>query len=76
MNGSIDPTDYLFSPGTAASQMAQQMAGMGPQAPQMFGPGVDIDKQFKAEAENLAVIAHYSVLDDVEDRLLKGIKST
>lgn len=59
---------------TAASQMAQQMGGMGA-APgaQMFGPGVDPDKQFKAEAENLAVIEHYSVLDDVEDRLLEGI---
>jgi hypothetical protein len=34
------------------------------------GPGVDPDKQFKAEAENLAVIEHYSVLDDVEERLL------
>jgi ER membrane protein complex subunit 3 len=52
--------------------MAQQMGGMAPQA-QMFGPGVDPDKQFKAEAENLAVVAHYSVLDDVEDRLLEGI---
>lgn len=54
--------------------MAQQMGGMGA-APgaQMFGPGVDPDKQFKAEAENLAVIEHYSVLDDVEDRLLEGI---
>jgi ER membrane protein complex subunit 3 len=57
--------------------MAQQMqmGGVGPQNPQMFGPGADPDKQFKAEAENLAVIAHYSVLDDVEDRLLEGIDS-
>lgn len=52
--------------------MAQQMGGMGA-APQMFGPGVDPDKQFKAEAENLAVIEHYSVLDGVEERLLDGI---
>jgi ER membrane protein complex subunit 3 len=36
----------------------------------MGGPGQDPDKQFKAEAENLAVVEHYSVLDDVEDRLL------
>lgn len=55
--------------------MAQQMGQMGPQAPQMFGPGVDPDKQFLAEVENLAVIEHYSVLDDVEQRLLEGIKA-
>lgn len=55
--------------------MAQQMGQMGPaQGAQMFGPGVDPDKQFIAEAENLAVIEHYSVLDDVENRLLQGIK--
>ena len=54
--------------------MAQQMGQMGPQAPQMFGPGVDPDKQFQGEAENIAVIEHYSVLDDVEGRLLRGIK--
>jgi hypothetical protein len=49
---------------------AQQMQ-MNP----MGGPGQDPDKQFKAEAENLAVIEHYSVLDDVEERLLEGIRS-
>lgn len=43
---------------------------MGP----MGGPGQDPDKMFKAEAENLAVIEHYSVLDDVEERLLAKIK--
>jgi hypothetical protein len=58
----------------AASQMAQQMAGMGPPTGQMFGPGVDPNKQFLAEAENLAVIEHHSVLDGVEQRLLEGIK--
>ena len=52
--------------------MAQQMQ-MGAQQPNLFGPGVDPDKQFKAEAENLAVIEHYSVLDGVEQRLLEGI---
>lgn len=40
----------------------------------MGGPGQDPDKQFKGEAENLAVIEHYSVLDDVEDRLLSRVK--
>jgi hypothetical protein len=58
----------------AANQMAQQMTQMGPQAGQMFGPGVDPNKQFLAEAENLAVIEHHSVLDGVEQRLLEGIK--
>lgn len=50
--------------------MQQQQAQMNP----MAGPGQDPDKQFKAEAENLAVVEHYSVLDDVEERLLEGIK--
>ena len=54
--------------------MAQQMGQMGPQTTQMFGPGVDPDKQFVGEAENLAVVEHYSVLDDVETRLLEGIE--
>lgn len=40
----------------------------------MFGPGQDPDKQFQAEAENLAVIDHYSVLDDIEDRLLESVR--
>lgn len=59
----------------AANQMAQQMGQMGPQAPQMFAPGQDPDKQFQAEAENLAVVDHYSVLDGVEGRLLESIKA-
>lgn len=67
--------NFLLGSDNAASQMAQQMNQMGgTQGPQMFGPGVDPDKQFLAEAENLAVIEHYSVLDDVEKRLLEGIK--
>lgn len=41
----------------------------------MGGAGPDPDKQFKTEAENLAVVEHYSVLDDVEDRFLSKIKS-
>lgn len=58
-----------------AAQVAQQMQAQQVSNPMMAGPGADPDKQFKAEAENLAVIEHYSVLDDVEDRLLAGIKS-
>ncbi|OTB19608.1 hypothetical protein K445DRAFT_146835 [Daldinia sp. EC12] len=67
--------NFLLGNENAANQMAQQMSGMGPQNAQMFGPGVDPDKQFKTEAENLAVVEHYSVLDGVEGRLLEGIKS-
>ena len=55
--------------------MAQQMGQMAPQAPQMFGPGVDPDKQFLAEAENLAVVEHYTVLDDIEQRLLESARA-
>jgi hypothetical protein len=50
--------------------MAQQMGQMP--AAQPFGPGVDPDKQFQAEAENLAVIEHHSVLDGIEKRLLSS----
>lgn len=54
--------------------MAQQMGQMGPQpGQQMFGPGADPNKQFLGEAENLAVIEHYSVLDHVEYRVLGEI---
>ncbi|KAM7193710.1 Integral membrane protein DUF106 domain containing protein [Rhypophila sp. PSN 637] len=66
--------NFILGDNNAASQMAQQMGQMGPQPQgQMFGPGVDPDKQFLGEAENLAVIEHYSVLDGVEQRLLEGI---
>ncbi len=50
--------------------MAQQVGQMGPPAQQTFAPGQDPDKQFLAEVENLAVVEHYSVLDNVEQRLL------
>lgn len=59
----------------AASQMAQQMGQMGPGAgAQMFGPGVDPDKQFQGEAENLSVLAHKSTLEGVEHRLLESVR--
>lgn len=55
--------------------MQQQGMGMGPGAGAgMFGPGVDPDKQFQGEAENLAVLAHRYTLDGVEDRLLQSLK--
>ncbi|KAG5965712.1 hypothetical protein E4U58_002745 [Claviceps cyperi] len=66
---------FLLGSDNAASQMAQQMASQQMSTNPMGGPGQDPDKQFKAESENLAVIEHYSVLDDVEERLLEGIKS-
>ncbi|KAG6362246.1 hypothetical protein INS49_010476 [Diaporthe citri] len=67
--------NFILGSDNAANQMAQQMGQMGPQqGQQMFGPGVDPNKQFLGEAENLAVIEHYSVLDSVEDRLLESIK--
>jgi hypothetical protein len=55
--------------------MAQQMGQMGAQQANMFAPGQDPDKLFQAEAENIAVVDHYSVLDDVEQRLLAGIRA-
>lgn len=54
--------------------MQQQMGQMGPGAgAQMFGPGVDPDKQFQAEIENLNVLAHHYTLEGVEDRLLQTV---
>jgi hypothetical protein len=51
------------------------MGQMGPGAgASMFGPGVDPDKQFQGEAENLAVLAHKSTLEGVEERLLQTVK--
>ena len=59
----------------AANQMQQQMGQMAPGAgANIFGPGVDPDKQFQGEAENLAVLAHQYTLEGVEERLLKTIK--
>ena len=58
---------------TAASQMSQQMAQMNPAAnANPFGPGQDPDKMFLAEAENLEVFEHYSILEGIEERLLKN----
>ena len=36
----------------------------------MFQPGQDPAKIFQSEAENLEVLAHWSVLDGIEDRIL------
>jgi hypothetical protein len=51
--------------------MGQMAPGAGAQ---LFGPGVDPDKQFRSEAENVAVVAHHYTLEGVEKRLLQSIK--
>ncbi|CZR54118.1 probable DUF850 domain protein [Phialocephala subalpina] len=67
--------NYLLGSDNAASQMAQQMGSMGPGAgAQMFGPGVDPDKQFQGEAENISVLAHHYTLEGVENRLLESVR--
>jgi hypothetical protein len=54
--------------------MQQQMGQMAPGAgANMFGPGQDPDKAFKAEAENIAVVRHEYILKGVEDRLLESV---
>lgn len=45
--------------------MGQVQPGAG-----MMGPEQDPDKLFLNEAENLEVLQHHWILDDVEDRLL------
>lgn len=62
-------SDHLPAASQVAQQMQQQQMPVGPMA-----PGQDPSKMFKAEAENLAVIEHYSVLDGIEERLLQRIK--
>ena len=64
---------FILGNENSASQMGQQMAQMNPQAQaNPFGPGQDPDKMFLAEAENLEVAEHYSILDGAEDRLLRA----
>jgi len=67
---------YLLGSDNAASQASQQMGQMGPAAgANMFGPGVDPDKQFKAEAENIEVVGHQYILEGVDKRLLESLES-
>ena len=63
--------NYTFNL-TAASQMAQQMSQMNPQASAagMFQPGQDPDKMLLSEAENLEVVEHWYILEGIEDRIL------
>jgi len=62
---------FILGNDNAASQMAAQMAQMNPgaSASGVFQPGQDPDKLFQAEAENLEVLGHWCVLDDIEYRL-------
>lgn len=39
----------------------------------MFGPGNEPHKQYQAEAENIAVVAHQYILNGVEQRLLESV---
>lgn len=51
--------------------MTAQMSQMNPAAnANPFGPGQDPDKMFVAEAENLEVTEHYSILEGIEERVL------
>jgi hypothetical protein len=67
---------FILGQDNAASQIAQQMGAMNPAAGvgAMFAPGQDPDKLFSAEAENLEVVEHWSVLDGVEERLLTKLR--
>ncbi|EXJ77851.1 hypothetical protein A1O3_09010 [Capronia epimyces CBS 606.96] len=63
---------FILGNENSASQVAQQMAQANPGATaNPFGPGQEPDKMFQAEAENLEVLEHWSVLDGAEDRLLQ-----
>ena len=56
----------------AANHMAQQMGPMGPAAgANPFQPGQDPHKMYLNEAENLEVFEHFSILDGIEDRVLR-----
>ncbi len=49
----------------AASEQMGQQQNMGG-----FQPGVDVDKIFQAEGENLNIVQHVYVLDGIENRVL------
>jgi hypothetical protein len=69
---------YLLGSDNAASQMAQQQMAMGggqQAGPALGGPGVDAEKIFKGEAENIEVLDHTYILEGVEERLLRSLKA-
>ncbi|PYI25718.1 transmembrane protein [Aspergillus indologenus CBS 114.80] len=68
---------FILGSDNAASQMAQQMAGMNPAAGMNpFQPGQDPDKMYQNEAENLAVMEHFCILDGIEERILQNYGSS
>jgi ER membrane protein complex subunit 3 len=62
---------FILGNENSASQMGQQMAQMNQQG-NPFGPGQDPDKMFGAEAENLEVAEYWSVLEGVEERVIRA----
>ena len=64
---------FILGNDNAATQM---QGGMMPaaQGASPFAPGMDPDKMFLAEAENLDVLEHYNVLHGAEERLLRSIR--
>ncbi|RDW81672.1 ER membrane complex subunit EMC3 [Aspergillus mulundensis] len=60
---------FILGSDNAANHMAQQMgppAGVNP-----FQPGQDPHKMYLNEAENLEVFEHFSILDGIEERVLR-----
>ncbi|KAJ6134539.1 ER membrane protein complex subunit 3 [Penicillium sp. IBT 18751x] len=64
---------FILGSDNSANQMAQQM-GMANPAAMMnpLQPGQDPDKLFLAEAENLEVMEHFSILNGIEERVLQN----
>lgn len=60
----------LTNNATAASQVSQQMAQAQAGGMPGMGPEQDPDKLFQNEAENLEVLEHKCILEDIENRLL------
>lgn len=65
---------FILGDDNAASQMSQQVGMMNPGmqagAQGVLAPGVDKEKAFAAEAENLEVVAHWWVGEGAERRVL------
>ncbi|KAB8219170.1 integral membrane protein DUF106-domain-containing protein [Aspergillus novoparasiticus] len=67
---------FILGSDNAANHMSQQMATMNPaMGANPFQPGQDPDKLYQSEAENLAVMEHFCILDGIEDRILHNIAS-
>ncbi|KAK3117298.1 hypothetical protein LTR53_001479 [Teratosphaeriaceae sp. CCFEE 6253] len=64
--------NFILGSNNAASQVAQQMQ-MQQQQVNPMGGAEDMEKVFGAVVEDLEVVAHWCVLEGVEDRLLKRL---